>query len=60
MNKVYINKSNEMRQIMFSDKTSVFLKRGESHTSGKEVYRMGDGIVSKEVRPTKRRVQSGE
>ena len=51
----YTNKTNSMKQIMFKDKSSVFLKRGQSHTSDKEVTAMGKGIVTKEVRPTKRK-----
>ena len=60
MKTIHTNKSNDMQQVMFTDSTSVFLKRGESHTSDKEVHMKGKGVVSKEVRPTKRRVQSGE
>jgi len=51
----YTNKTNAMKQIIFTDKSSVFLKRGQSHVSDKEVFKMGKGIVTKEVRPTKRK-----
>ena len=60
MKTTHTNKSNEMQQVMFKDNTSVFLKRGESHTSDKEVHMKGKGVVSKETRPTKRRAQSEE
>jgi len=60
MKTVHTNKSNEMQQVMFKDSTSVFLRRGESYTSDKDVHMKGKGVVSKEVRPTKRKTQSEE
>lgn len=51
----YINKTNDMKQVIFSDNSSVFLRRGESHTSDKEVKMMGKGVVTKEVRTTRRK-----
>lgn len=51
----YTNPSNEQAQIIFTDNTSVFLKRGQTHISEKEVKRMSKVIKTTEIRPTKRK-----
>lgn len=56
----YVNKSNKMKQIRFSDGTNVFLRRGDSHVSDKNVDKMSEGIKTSEVRPSKRRTASEE
>lgn len=51
----YTNKTHELKQIRFADGTSVFLRRGETHISDKDVKKMADGIKTAEVRPSKRK-----
>jgi len=55
MKTVYTNKTQGLAQIMFKDGTSVFLRRGDSHTSDKEVRSITEGIVKRQIRPSKRR-----
>lgn len=56
----YVNKSNKMKQIRFSDGTNVFLRRGDSHESSKTVDKMSEGIKTSEVRSSKRSTSSEE
>lgn len=54
--KKYSNFSVEQRSITFEDGVTVFLRRGQSVESDKEVKSMQDGIKVKEVTKSKRRV----
>lgn len=54
--KKYSNFSVEQRSITFEDGVTVFLRRGQSVKSDKEVKHMQDGIKVKEVTKPKRRV----
>lgn len=60
MKTVYTNKTQGLTQIMFKDGTSVFLRRGESHTSDKEVRSISEGITKRHIRPSKRRASADD
>lgn len=55
MKTVYTNKTQGFAQITFTDGTSVFLRRGDSHTSDKEVHSITEGITKRQVRPSRKR-----
>lgn len=54
--KVYVNKSQEMRTLFFTDGTAIFMFRGQKVETDKEVVSIPDGVsVSEKKEPITRR-----